>query len=100
MLPDAFVTYVPDCTFFMLSAHDEALLKDLRLQPVALLIAYVALGVAALAAGLLVEHELSPWLCAGGGFLIALGAEKLVSRRIRQAASALLRERGSQRDAG
>jgi hypothetical protein len=29
------------------------------------------------------------WLCGGGGFLIALGAEKLVSRRIRLAAKRL-----------
>jgi len=82
----------------MLSAHDQALLKDLRLQPLPLLIAYILIGVVALGAGLLLENGYAPWLCAGGGFLIALGAEKLVSRRIRQAASALMRERESQRD--
>lgn len=76
----------------MLSAHDRALLKDLRLQPIGLLIGYIVLGLVSLGAGLLLEHSLAPWLCAGGGFLIALGAEKLVSRRIRQAATALLRE--------
>ena len=74
----------------MLNAHDRALLRDLNLQPVWLLILYILLGIAALAAGLLLEHPLVRWLCAGGGFLIALGAEKLVSRRIRQAARQLL----------
>ena len=45
----------------MLIKHDELLLRDLKLQPLWL-------------------------LCIRGGFLVALGAEKRVTRRIRSAA--------------
>lgn len=72
----------------MLSKHDELLLKDLRLQPVWLLWLYVVLGVAASIVGLfLLSWSTEAMVCVGGGFLIALGAEKLVTRRIRAAAS-------------
>lgn len=75
----------------MISRHDELLLRDLKLQPVGLCIGYVVLGVAAAGIGLLTEGFLAKVLCLGGGFLIALGAEKLVSRRIRSAALGLVR---------
>ena len=72
----------------MLSKHDELLLEDLKLQPVWLLVLYVALGLAATALGLSrVGMSAESPLCVGGGFLIALGAEKLVTRRIRSAAA-------------
>jgi hypothetical protein len=75
----------------LLSRHDELLLRDLRLQPLWLLWGYVALGVAAAAAGFAaVGVNPGTLLCAGGGFLLALGAEKLVTRRIRRAAAAAL----------
>ncbi len=72
----------------MLSKHDELLLKDLKLQPVWLLVLYVALGLVAASLGLSrVGLSAESLLCVGGGFLIALGAEKLVTRRIRSAAA-------------
>jgi hypothetical protein len=80
-----------------LNKHDELLLRDLKLQPIALCVGYVVIGVAAGAIGLMTDGAAAKWLCLGGGFLIALGAEKLVSRRIRSAALALVRERA---DAG
>ncbi len=71
----------------MLSKHDELLLKDLKLQPIWLLSLYVALGVAAAATGLfMLNWSAEAFVCTGGGFLVALGAEKLVTRRIRAAA--------------
>ena len=70
----------------MINRHDELLLKDLKLQPIWLCFGYMALGIAATLIGLLTEGPLSKTLCVGGGFLVALGAEKLVSRRIRSAA--------------
>jgi hypothetical protein len=74
----------------MLNSHDRALLRDLTLQPLWLLFGYIAVGVSALAVGLVSDDATARWLCAGGGFLIALGAEKLVSRRIRHAARQLM----------
>lgn len=75
----------------MLSRHDELLLKDLKLQPIWLLILYVVLGLGAVTLGLSrVGVSLETLLCVGGGFLIALGAEKLVTRRIRSAAAAVV----------
>lgn len=72
----------------MLSKHDELLLKDLKLQPVWLLVLYVVLGASATALGLgRLGVSAESLLCVGGGFLIALGAEKLVTRRIRSAAA-------------
>lgn len=76
----------------MLNAHDRALLRDLQLQPTWLLVGYIALGVAALTTGFALEDRLARLLCAGGGFLVALGGEKLVSRRVRRAALHLLNE--------
>lgn len=70
--------------------HDELLLKDLRFQPIWLMIAYVVIALISFSVGLGIEYSISKWLCGGGGFLIALGAEKLVSRRIRFAAKRLL----------
>lgn len=71
----------------MLSTHDALLLKDLRMQPLWLLWAYIAVGTAAAGVALWLQG-LAPtaWLGVGGGFLLALGAEKLVTRRIRRAA--------------
>lgn len=79
----------------MINRHDQLLLKDLKLQPIALCIGYVVLGIAAGLIGLFTDGPLSKWLCLGGGFLIALGAEKLVSRRIRSAALNLVSENKS-----
>lgn len=77
----------------MLSRHDELLLKDLRLQPLWLLWLYVLVGVAAIGVGVAaVGARLETALCVGGGFLVALGAEKLVTRRIRRAAAAVVRD--------
>lgn len=76
----------------MLSKHDELLLKDLNLQPLWLLWLYVALGVFAAGIGLVISGaSLGAMLCVGGGFLVALGAEKLVTRRIRDAAASVIR---------
>jgi hypothetical protein len=69
-----------------LSTHDAALLRDLKLQPIWLCAGYVALGAASAASGWMPEGAAAKCLCLGGGFLIALGAEKLVTRRIRSAA--------------
>lgn len=75
----------------MLNKHDELLLRDLKLQPPWLLWLYCLLGVTAAVSGLALENGmLSKVACLGGGFLIALGAEKLVTRRIRTAALALV----------
>lgn len=77
----------------MLSKHDELLLKDLKLQPLWLLWLYVVTGVAAAGTGLARSAaSLESILCVGGGFLAALGAEKLVTRRIRGAAASVVRE--------
>ncbi len=73
-----------------LNQHDELLLKDLKLQPVWLMILYVILGLVFFTVGMSIDDHLSKWLCGGGGFLVALGSEKLVSRRIRYAAMKLL----------
>lgn len=71
----------------MLSKHDELLLQDIKLQPLWLLWLYIAIGVAAAATGLaMLNWSSEAIICVGGGFLIALGAEKLVTRRIRAAA--------------
>ncbi len=75
----------------MLNKHDELLLKDLKLQPLWLLQLYVVLGVVAAICGFVLESgNLSKAACLGGGFLIALGAEKLVTHRIRKAALSLV----------
>lgn len=80
----------------MLSKHDELLLRDLKLQPVWLMLSYVGLGLLASTVGVLTEGgPLSKVTCLGGGFLVALGSEKLVSRRIRMAALALLKQRSN-----
>jgi|GEM_PF-3127675 len=78
----------------MLNKHDELLLKDLTRQPVWLLCLYVILGILAAIAGFLsTQAELAKISCLGGGFLIALGAEKLVTYRIRKVALKLIRQR-------
>lgn len=79
----------------MLSKHDQLLLKDLRLQPVWLLWLYVLLGVVSSAVGLaMLNWSTEAIVCVGGGFLVALGAEKLVTRRIRSAASQAVSQDG------
>lgn len=75
-----------------LNRHDELLLRDLKFQPIWLMILYILLGILSFTAGSLVQTSISNWLCGGGGFLVALGAEKLVSRRIRFAAKKLIDE--------
>ena len=75
----------------MINKHDRLLLKDLKLQPLWLLWFYIILGVLAGAIGFILEEGiLSKIACFGGGFLICLGAEKLVTRRIRTVALSLL----------
>lgn len=77
----------------MLNKHDELLLKDLKLQPLWLLWIYVVLGVVAAISGFVFENgNLSKSVCLGGGFLIALGSEKLVTRKIRNAALSLIKK--------
>jgi H+/Cl- antiporter ClcA len=75
----------------MINKHDRLLLKDLKLQPLWLLWFYIILGVLAALIGFFFEQGiLSKMACFGGGFLICLGAEKLVTRRIRTIALSLL----------
>jgi hypothetical protein len=75
----------------MLNKHDELLLRDLKLQPLWLLWSYVILGVLAAVVGFVLDRgNLSKIACFGGGFLISLGAEKLVTRRIRNAARSVI----------
>lgn len=77
----------------MLSKHDELLLRDLKLQPLWRLWLYMAIGVAAAGVGFVGSGaSLGGILCIGGGSLVALGAEKLVTRRIRGAAASLVRD--------
>lgn len=83
----------------MQARHDELLLRDLKLQPIALLLADVEVGGFAFAVGVVQGGTDAPaWLCAGGGFLIALGAETRVTRRIRRAALAVLESRATPAD--
>jgi hypothetical protein len=75
----------------MLNKHDRLLLKDLKLQPLWLLWFYIILGVLAAVIGFIFEQGiLSKIACFGGGFLICLGAEKLVTRKIRTVALSLI----------
>jgi hypothetical protein len=84
----------------MLSKHDALLLKDLKLQPRWLLWTYIALGIAAGGAGVAISSERLPaLLCLGGGVLLALGAEKLVTRRLRSIAIRSIPIRGISLDA-
>jgi hypothetical protein len=76
-----------------MNKHDELLLRDLKLQPIGLLAAYILLGILAVVTGLLMNGILAKWLCVGGGFLVALGAEKLVSRRVRLAALSIIQRK-------
>lgn len=74
----------------VLSSHDQLLLRDLKLQPIWLLWLYVALGVLAACVSLaLAGVSVATVLGIGGGFLVALGAEKIVTRRIRFLAARL-----------
>lgn len=78
----------------MLNKHDRLLLKDLKLQPLWLLWFYIILGILAAVIGFIFEQGiLSKIACFGGGFLICLGAEKLVTRRIRTVALSLLEKK-------
>ncbi|GAB4196266.1 MAG: hypothetical protein Fur006_43580 [Coleofasciculaceae cyanobacterium] len=75
----------------MLNKHDRLLLKDLKLQPLWLLWFYIILGILAAVIGFIFEQGiLSKIACFGGGFLICLGAEKLVTRKIRTVALSLI----------
>lgn len=78
----------------MLNKRDELLLKDLKHQPLWLLCLYVGLGILATTAGFLsTQAQLAKISCLGGGFLMALGAEKLVTNRIRKVALKLIRQK-------
>ncbi len=65
--------------------HDLMLLKDLEKEKLSFIIGYIVIGVIAVTVGLLVSAEinLEGFLLLGGPFLIGVGIEKLVSRRIR-----------------
>ncbi|MCG8094345.1 MAG: hypothetical protein JAZ17_12120 [Candidatus Thiodiazotropha endolucinida] len=83
----------------MLNKHDELLLRDLKLQPLWLLWLYIMLGLCATLIGLQITGvSMESLLCIGGGFLIALGAEKLVSRRIRNAAMQTVKAKQVERE--
>lgn len=73
----------------LLARHDDLLIKDLRWQPLWLIWIYIAVGLACSAAAFVLPPGAEAILVAiGGGFLLALGCEKLVTRRIRLAALA------------
>jgi GNAT superfamily N-acetyltransferase len=74
---------------YQMNWHDKLLINDLKNQPLILVVLYLLIGFFSLVVGLQAEGMVSKWLCAGGGFLIALSIEKLVTRRIRVAASQL-----------
>ncbi len=75
-----------------LNNHDTALIRDLKNQPLFLLIGYIVIGFSGI--GLAFLLELSPTMniivVALSGFLIGISAEKLVTKRIRHIASQLL----------
>lgn len=67
-----------------MNKHDELLLKDLKLQPKSIIYIYLLVGIIASAVGLYMSNfSLISFLVLLGGSLIALGIEKLVSRRLR-----------------
>jgi len=65
--------------------HDLTLLKDVEKERLSFIIGYIVIGVIAVTVGLLVSADinLEGLLLLGGAFLIGIGIEKLVSRRIR-----------------
>ena len=78
-----------------LNNHDAALIRDLKNQPLALILGYIAAGVAGLVLSLLIDFNLSlklltVFLC---GFIIGISAEKLVSQKIRKIALNLMEDR-------
>lgn len=75
----------------MSTPQQEKLLQELKLQPAWLLWAYIVIGAIGIAAGVTLRGiTLDAILCVGGGFFLALGAEKMVSMRVREAAVAML----------
>lgn len=67
-----------------MNKHDKLLLKDLKLQPKSIVYIYLTIGIIASAVGLYLSNfSLTSILTLLGGSLIALGIEKLVSRRLR-----------------
>ncbi len=76
-----------------LNKHDELLLKDLKFQPLWLVVSYVMIGLTCFAVGIYLNHWIAKWICGVSGLLIGMGAEKLVTRRIRQSARKLMEER-------
>ncbi|HEY9298092.1 hypothetical protein [Microcoleus sp. FACHB-68] len=75
-----------------LSNHDAALIRDLKNQPLALILVYIAAGVAGLALSIFIDFNLylkllTVFLC---GFIIGISAEKLVSQKIRKIALNLM----------
>jgi len=67
-----------------MNKHDELLLKDLKLQPKIIIYFYLLIGIIASIVGLYIsDFSLTSILTLLGGALIALGAEKLVSLRLR-----------------
>jgi len=76
-----------------MNKHDELLLNDLNRQRPWILGAYVATGLLSLGVGFGFDFPQSKILCAGGGFLTALGVEKLLTRKIRKLAQEMWKER-------
>jgi hypothetical protein len=69
-----------------MNTHDELLLNDLNRQRPWVLGVYVVTGLLSLGVGFGFDFPQSRILCAGGGFLTALGIEKLVTQKIRKLA--------------
>jgi len=69
-----------------MNTHDELLIQDLKRQRPWVIALYLLTGIISLVIGFGFESAQSKLLCAGGGFLTALGIEKLVSRKIRNIA--------------
>ncbi len=75
-----------------LSRHDAALIRDLRQQPLFLVLGYILVGLLGLVLAIVIEFH--PLLKVAtvflSGFLVGISGEKLVTRRIRTIALTLL----------
>ena len=69
-----------------MNTHDELLIQDLKRQKPWVIAMYIITGILSIGIGFGFESPQSKLLCAGGGFLTALGIEKMVSRKIRRIA--------------
>lgn len=78
-----------------LNNHDAALIRDLKNQPIALVLGYIAAGLVGLVLSILIDFNptlklLTVFLC---GLIIGISAEKLVSQKIRKIALSLMEDR-------